>query len=91
MIRFLLTAALVALPVGLHAGVRDAVEDHAIPGVDQFAIQARALAMNAGADCTATAMIPTYHNVFDAWLGIQHLGFGSLEAEGGALAISFWP
>lgn len=83
-----LTAAL-ALPV--QAGTAEAIRDHVLPRVESFAIQARALAVNAAADCTAEAVRPSYQNTYDAWMGISHLGFGPLEVDGRALAISFWP
>ncbi|WP_136637143.1 imelysin family protein [Pseudooceanicola onchidii] len=85
-----LTAAIpVAGPVA--AGVPEAVQDHILPRVETFAIQARALAVNAAADCTAQAVRPSFDNAWDAWLGISHLGFGPLETDGRALAIAFWP
>ncbi|MBY6158063.1 imelysin family protein [Pseudooceanicola nitratireducens] len=90
-----LTLASLILSLGcaapLSAGVPEAVQDHALPAVQSFAVQARALAVNAAADCTAAAVIPSYHNVFDAWLGLAHLGFGPLETDGRALTIAFWP
>ncbi|WP_407495336.1 imelysin family protein [Pseudooceanicola sp. MF1-13] len=89
MIRSILLVACLASPAA--AGVKEAVNDHALPAVQTFAVQARALATNAQADCTAPAVIPSFHNTFDAWLGMQHLGFGPLEVDGRALAISFWP
>lgn len=89
MIRSVLAALLVASPA--MAGVKEAVNDHALPAAHSFAVQAKALAVNAAADCTAPSVIPSYHNAFDAWLELQHLSFGPLEVDGRALAISFWP
>lgn len=91
MIRSLIFATLIALPIPTFAGVKDAVQDHALPRAHSFAVQARALAVNAGVDCTAEAVIPSYHNVFDAWMGLSHLAFGPIETDGRGLAISFWP
>lgn len=73
------------------AGTRAVIEDHILPGVRSFAVQTRALAVNASADCTAEGVRPSYHNAFDAWLGISHLAFGPVESEGRTLAIAFWP
>lgn len=89
MIRSLIAALMIATPAV--AGVREAVEDHALPAVQTFAVQARALAVNAAADCTAPGVIPSYHNAYDAWLGMSHLAFGPLEKDGRGLAIAFWP
>ncbi|WP_375175547.1 imelysin family protein [Pseudooceanicola sp.] len=82
-------ALLIATPAT--AGVREAVDNHILPRVHSFAVQSRALMVNAEADCTAEALRPSYHNAFDAWMGISHLAFGPLEEEGRALAVAFWP
>lgn len=73
------------------AGVPEAIADHILPGAHSFAVQTRALAVNAVADCTADAVRPSFHNAWDAWLGISHLGFGPTEEDGRGLAIAFWP
>ena len=73
------------------AGVKEAVEDRVVPGVHSFAVQTRALAVNAAADCTPAGVRVSYQNAYDAWMGISHLGFGPLEKDGRGLAISFWP
>lgn len=73
------------------AGVREAIEDHGTPRMHSFAVQTRALAVNAAADCTAPGVRPSFQNAFDAWMGISHLAFGPLEENGRALAIAFWP
>lgn len=85
-----LAVALTAAPPA-HAGVPEAVADHILPRVHSFAVQSRALSVNADADCTAEGVRPSFHNAFDAWMGISHLAFGPLEEEGRALSIAFWP
>jgi len=85
-----LAVALTATPPA-HANVSEAVADHILPRVHSFAVQSRALSVNADADCTAEGVRPSFHNAFDAWMGISHLAFGPLEEEGRALAIAFWP
>ncbi|GGE18985.1 signal peptidase [Primorskyibacter flagellatus] len=89
MIRSLALALLIATPAV--SGVPEAVNDHTLPRFHSFAVQTRALAVNAAADCTAEAVIPSYHNAFDAWMGVSHLSFGPLEKDGRGLAIGFWP
>lgn len=89
--RGLSLAVMLTLSSPAVAGVKEAVEDHVLPRVHSFAVQAKALEVNAAADCTAEGVRPSFQNTFDAWMGISHLGFGPLEAEGRALAISFWP
>ncbi|MFT6425542.1 MAG: putative lipoprotein [Celeribacter sp.] len=79
-----------------HAGPQaDAVErvitQHAIPAVLNFATQTTALDLAAQEDCTATALIPSYHAAFDAWMGVQHLNIGPIEADARILTIAFWP
>jgi len=73
------------------AGVPEALTEHVLPGFQTFAVQARALAVNATADCTAAGVRPSFHNTFDAWMGVSHLGFGPLDTDGRGLAIAFWP
>lgn len=67
------------------------VTQHAIPAVTHFATQTAALDMAAQKDCTAKAMQPSYHAAFDAWMGVQHLNIGPIEAEARSLSIAFWP
>lgn len=88
--KHVLAIALLASSPAL-AGVPEAVEDHILPRVHSFAVQSRALAVNAATDCTAPGVRVSFQNTYDAWMGISHLGFGPLEEDGRALAISFWP
>ena len=67
------------------------VTDHAIPAVLDFAAQTKAFEDAAQADCTAAALVPAYHAAFDAWMGLQHLNIGPLEADARGLTIAFWP
>lgn len=89
MIRPLVLLLCLASP--LQAGVREAVEDHALPAFAGFTAGARALADTAAQDCTAEAVRPAFHAAFDAWLGASHLSFGPVEQQGRNLAIAFWP
>ncbi len=73
------------------AGVEEAVEDHVLPRMANFAVQAGDLADAAADDCTADALRPPFQDLFDAWLGVSHLRFGPLEEGGRALSIGFWP
>lgn len=89
--RLLLIAALCVLASPGLAGVREAVESHALPGAAEFAEASERLAQAAEADCRAEALQPAFDDAFDAWLGLSHLNFGPLEEQGRALAIGFWP
>ncbi|MGI3168050.1 imelysin family protein [Pseudooceanicola sp. C21-150M6] len=89
MIRSVLLCLCLASPAT--AGVKEAVEDHIRPGFETFAIQTRALAVNAEADCSAEALRPSYQNAFDAWMRVAHISFGPVEEAGRNLAIAFWP
>lgn len=73
------------------AGVREAVQTHAIPAAQAFAKAAGQLDAAAENDCTAKALRPSYQAAFDAWAGLSHLRLGPVEDEGRVLAISFWP
>lgn len=85
----LLSLCLVAGPA--LAGVDEVLTDHVAPGVSRFAAASAALADAARTDCRAEALRPAYQTAFDAWMGVGHLQFGPLEAEGRGLAIAFWP
>lgn len=86
-----LALALCCLAAPLSAGVEEAVSDHILPAFDTFAADTQALSEAAQADCTAEALRPAYQQAFDGWMGIAHLTFGPLEADGRTLAIAFWP
>ena len=88
---FGISLVLLNWPLAALAGVPEAIENHALPRVHSFAVQTKALEVNAMADCTAEALRPSFQNAFDAWMGISHLTFGPLEVNGRGLAIGFWP
>jgi predicted lipoprotein len=88
--RLFLAACLLSATPAL-ADVGAALDDHILPSVDRFAASTAALSEAAQADCRADALRPAYQQAFDAWMGISHLRFGPLEAEGRGLAIAFWP
>lgn len=67
------------------------VSQHAIPAVSHLSAQAAALDLAAQKDCTAEALKPSYHAAFDAWMGVQHLNIGPIEADARGLTIAFWP
>jgi predicted lipoprotein len=71
--------------------VERVVTGHAIPAVTLFSEQTKALDLAAQNDCTSTALIPAYHAAFDAWMGLQHLNIGPIEADARSLTIAFWP
>lgn len=89
MIRPLVLLLCLASP--LQAGVKEAVEDHALPAFAGFTKGTQALADTAAQDCTAEAVRPAYQAAFDSWLGASHLSFGPIEQKGRNLAIAFWP
>lgn len=82
-----LLAAGLAVPAG--AGVQEALDDHILPGLAEFAEASTALAEAAGADCTADALKPAYQEAFDAWTQIGDIRMG--PSETGVLSIAFWP
>ncbi len=89
--RSLLTATFLLSAAPALAGVSEVIDDHALPGTARFASATAALGAAAEADCTDTALRPTYQDAFDAWMGIAHLTLGPLEEDGRGLAIAFWP
>lgn len=93
--RLALVLVLVAAPAltsaPAHAGPSEVVNAHILPGTAAFAQASGALAEAADADCRPDALRAPWNATFDAWLGISHLAFGPIEADGRALAIAFWP
>ncbi|UMA64557.1 imelysin family protein [Roseivivax marinus] len=90
--RALLASTLIlAATSAAHAGVEEAVTDHALPATEEFAEATASLADTAEEDCPAEALRPAWNEAFDAWLGLSHLRFGPLEEDSRALTIAFWP
>lgn len=88
--KHLVCAALLCLPSSLAAGVTEVVSDHILPAYSAFAQASDAL-VTATAGCDQTEMRAGYHAAFDAWMGVSHIQFGPIEAQGLSLAIAFWP
>ena len=86
--RLALALALLAAPA--MAGVEEAVDAHALPRVAAFA-EAAAQLDAAARDACSDALVPAYHEAFDAWMGVSHLVLGPLEEDGRAQAVLFWP
>ncbi|MFN3208331.1 MAG: imelysin family protein [Roseovarius sp.] len=82
-----LTAALAATPA--LAGIDEALDDHILPRLAQFAEASATLAETARDDCLPQAVRPAYQAAFDAWMPIADLRIG--PSETGALSIGFWP
>lgn len=72
-----------------HAAIDAALDAHVLPGVTRLAEASAALALAATEDCGA--VLPAYHDAFDAWSHVSHLRFGPFEAENRAFALAFWP
>ncbi|WP_460275251.1 imelysin family protein [Celeribacter sp. ULVN23_4] len=68
-----------------------AVNEHTVPAVKAFAAATAELDAAAGGSCMPEAVKPAYNAAFDAWMGLQHLHMGPVEANGRILAIAFWP
>lgn len=88
--KHLLALALVALPTGLSAGVSTVVSEHILPAHARFAVATQEL-VSATEACEPAEMRAGYQTAFDAWMGVSHIQFGPIEAEGLSLAIAFWP
>lgn len=89
--RYLLVCLVALLSAPASAGVREAVEGQALPGLAAFAAATEALATAAAADCAPEPLRPAWNAAFDAWLRVAHLRLGPGEDEGLNLAIAFWP
>lgn len=96
----ILTFALtVLLAAPLHAQdslqplVEDSVQNHILPHVDHFAEASQELSGVVQAQCGQDddAVRASFHDAFDAWIGMSHLRFGPTETDNRAFAIAFWP
>lgn len=66
-------------------------EDHIVPRYAAFAEAAAELKNVAHNDCSAEAVLPAYHEAYDAWIAISHIQFGPIETRGTSLSLTFWP
>lgn len=80
-----------SLPLPAQADVAEAVRDHVLPGFAAFDSAAGRLAQAAQATCDPAALLPAWHDTYDAWMAVQHLRLGPTETDGRALAVLFWP
>lgn len=85
-----IAALFIAMPTILPAGVGSVVSDHILPAHQEFARSAGAFVAATQA-CDGAEMRAGYHAVFDGWMGVGHIQFGPVEAQGLSLAIAFWP
>lgn len=85
---FAAALALMVAPLA-GAGVPEALNEHILPGLAGFSESAEALAVTAGADCTAETVRPAYQAAFDAWTVIGDIRIG--PSETGVLSVAFWP
>ena len=80
-----------ALATPALADFPETVKDHILPGYATFASATKALADATAQSCDPVTLQPAFNAAFDAWVGVQHLQFGPVAANGDALAIDFWP
>ena len=73
------------------------VETHALPRYERLAAAAEAFAAAAGAFCAdgggagGERLRTHFHDMMDAWMGVQHLRFGPVESFSRAYRFYFWP
>ncbi|MEM6677175.1 MAG: imelysin family protein, partial [Pseudomonadota bacterium] len=98
-------ALALALAVALSAGAARAETDHSaaaarvlegtvLPGTAGFVAATDALvaaAPPACGDVDPAALSARFQETWDAWMAIQHLRFGPIEAESRVLQVAFWP
>ncbi len=72
------------------------VEAHTLPryeklhlATDMFAITARAFCIRPGEELST--LRSSYHDLMDAWMGIQHVRFGPVEYHMRSFRFYFWP
>ncbi|MBX2853595.1 MAG: imelysin family protein [Rhodobacteraceae bacterium] len=67
-----------------------AVETHVLPAYERLKNAAGAL-VEAAPSCDGDTLRPAYHALYDAWMGVQHIGFGPIERDNRRFAVAFWP
>lgn len=82
-------AAMMALPA--QADVAQVTDGVIAPAYDALAQAAAALDTAAQADCSAQALRPGFHALWDAWARVDFLRLGPVEDQGRALAMHYWP
>jgi predicted lipoprotein len=80
-----------ALATPALADFPESVNNHILPGYAALADATRALADAAAASCDPATLKEPFNAAFDAWVGIQQITFGPVEANGTGLAIEYWP
>jgi uncharacterized protein len=86
MLRSLILSVLLVTPV-----MADPVKDYILPATERFAAATEDLAKVAAGSCDAAVLQPAWNTAMDAFLDVQFLNFGPVEAEGRAVTLAFWP
>ena len=96
--RSLILALTLTLPLCAHAQdrgpiLRDAADNHILPGYAELSAATHALASSARTDCdpNSAPLRKAFHTAFDKWISVSHLRFGPSESEDRAFALAFWP
>ena len=96
--RFILRAALIALPVAAGAEtpqdiITNVVNDHILVQFGTLDTMGQRLRDVARDDCdpASETLRASYGDAFDAWIGASHLRFGPTETDNRAFALAFWP
>lgn len=84
-------AALLLMTAPAFADMAAVVGTRIGPGYERFAAATQLLADTAAGTCSVEAIIPRYHEAFDAWIAVAHFRIGPVEEDGRGLAIAFWP
>jgi predicted lipoprotein len=71
--------------------------NHIVPRLERFADETKTLTTEASSFCAAPSagtlenLRAAYHGAMDAWMGIQHIGFGPSELLMRQYRVEFWP
>ncbi|CUH68438.1 Iron-regulated protein A precursor [Thalassovita gelatinovora] len=97
MLRSLIAALMLCLPVAATAETADPVEavitGLILPGFERLEARSAGLDAAAQADCNpeAPALRSAYNAAFDAWVQVSHLRFGPTEENDRAFSLAYWP
>ena len=73
------------------ADVTSVLHRHILPGQAKLIEMTGNLETVAAQDCAPEAVIPAFHDAYDAWISVSHIQFGPIEENALGLFMSFWP
>ena len=73
------------------ADVTSVLDRHILPDYAKLVESTGKLETATAQDCAPEAVIPAFHDAYDAWIRVSHIQFGPIEKNALGLSMSFWP